>query len=301
MNPPPPPRASAFSVVVHRPSASFEPVRDVRSVARTSGTDVRRHRDSLPIVLVVDDDPLVRSFVRAALEGTAAVVEASDGEYGLRVLEQRRGHGVDLALIDQVLPKLSGLEVLRLVRWRWPWVPVVIITGFGSEELAISALRAGARDYVRKPIQLDRLQHTVAALTAGSSLGSHPIVHVLVEERVDTAVDTGHAVHRGIRRALTFADEHFAERITLTEAAREASLSKFHFCRLFHQETGVSFTEHLQTLRVRRAKALLADRSLTVTEVAYGAGFNDVSHFDRVFKRIAGVSPTEYRKAIPVP
>ena len=254
--------------------------------------------ESLPVVLVVDDDAPVRSFMRIALEGTAKLVEAPDGEQALRMLERQGGRNLDLVLLDYVIPKRSGLEILRVVRLQWPWIPVVIITGFGSEDLAIHALRAGARDYLRKPIDVDQLRQTVVTLTAKRSSGTRPEPGILMEESADAAMDAPRAVHQGIARALAFAGKHFTESITLSEMAREASLSKFHFCRLFHREMGFSFRECLQGLRVRRARALLADPGLSVTEVAYAAGFNDLSHFDKVFRRIVGVPPSEYRKSI---
>lgn len=84
----------------------------------------------------------------------------------------------------------------------------------------------------------------------------------------------------------------------LAVVAREAALSRFHFCRLFRRETGIAFHDYVHELRVRYAKALLADRQLTVTEVAYRVGFNDLSHFDRTFRRLVGASPTEYRASL---
>ena len=252
--------------------------------------------ESLPIVLVVDDDARIRSFVRVTLEDRARLVEAPDGEKALRLLEQREGH-LDLVLLDHVIPKRSGLEVLGVVRLQWPWIPVVIITGFGSEDLAIQALRAGARDYLRKPIGVDQLRQMVVTLTGVRSPSTHTAPELVSEDSAEVAADAARAVHRGICRALVFAERHFTESITLSDVAREASLSRFHFCRLFHRETGLPFRQYLQELRVRRARALLADAGLTVTEVAYAAGFNDLSHFDKVFRRVTGVPPSGYRKA----
>lgn len=250
---------------------------------------------SLPVVLVVEDDARVRSFVRAALAGTASLLEAPDGAQALRVLERQGGHNLDLVLIDQVIPGPSGLQVLQLVHSRWPWIPSVMMTGFGSEELAIQALRAGARDYLKKPIELDRLRRTVVALTC-ASVATAPAGPV--ERRAETA---GVPAHRAVSRAVAFVYEHFAEAMTLSEVARAASLSKFHFCRLFRREMGLSFRDYLQGLRVGRARALLADPRLSVTEVAYAVGFNDLSHFDKVFRRIAGVPPSEYRRTLRAP
>jgi YesN/AraC family two-component response regulator len=249
--------------------------------------------ESLPVVLVVDDDETVRSFVRIALEEKATMVEAPDGEQALRMLERLGGHNVDLVLLDYVIPNQSGLEILRVVRRRWPWLPVVIITGFGSEDVAIHAFRAGARDYLRKPIDVDQLRQTVVKLTAKNLSGPRP-----GREPLGAESHVPRAVHPSIARAVTYAGEHFTESITLSEIAREAFLSKFHFCRLFHREMGFSFREYLQGLKIRRAKALLADPSLSVTEVAYAAGFNDLSNFDKVFRKIVGVPPSAYRRTI---
>jgi YesN/AraC family two-component response regulator len=249
--------------------------------------------ESLPVVLIVDDDAPVRSFMRIALEDTASSIEAPDGEQALQALERLGGRTLDLLLLDYVMPNRSGLEVLRAVRRHWPWIPVVIITGFGSEDVAIHALRAGARDYLRKPIDVDQLRQTVVALTAKRAPGTPPGAETLM-----AASHSPRPIHRGIARALEYASGHCTEFITLSQVARQASLSKFHFCRLFHREMGLSFRQYLHGLRVRRARALLADPNLSVTEVAYAAGFNDLSNFDKVFRKIVGISPRAYRKAV---
>ncbi len=251
-------------------------------------------REATPVVLLVEDDAPVRSFIRIALEDTASLIEAPDGEQALHTLERLGESTPDLLLLDYVIPNRSGLEILTVVRAQWPSIPVVIITGFGSEDVAIQALRAGARDYLRKPIDVDQLRQTVAALTAQRASGGRAGTDPMAGNHFPRAR------HRGIARALEYAREHCTEFMTLPQVAREASMSKFHFCRVFHREMGVSFKQYLQELRVRRAQALLADPNLSVTEVAYAAGFNDLSTFDKVFRKIAGVAPRAYRRG-PLP
>jgi YesN/AraC family two-component response regulator len=245
---------------------------------------------SLPSVLVVDDEPLVRSFLSTALEPIARVDEAADADRALDLLRERAG-ATALVLVDQVLPRRSGLEVLQITKSTWPWIPVALLTGFGSEDLAVQALRAGASDYLRKPIGVAALLETVARLVASRGEPAPPAAGGGTENRA-------RPVHPNIRRALAFMSEHFAEPISLANVAREAGLSRFHFCRLFHHEIGVPFHEHLHDLRVHRAKTLLADRYLRVSEVAYAVGFNDLSHFDRTFRKMVGRSPSEYRASL---
>lgn len=246
-------------------------------------------------VLIVEDDDRVRAFFRVALEGIARVTEARDGDAALNILEAPAA-AVDLVVVDHVLPRLSGLELVRLVRQRWPWIPVVITTGFGSEDLAVQALRAGARDYLKKPIDVSELRRVIlmhapsAGPLGGRGAGSREAAPPVSTEAAVT--------HSGIRRALIFVRRHFTEPITLSQVALEAGLSRFHLCRLFRRQVGLSFRGYLQGLRIDHARMLLADRRLTVSEVAYATGFNDLSHFDKVFNRLVGVSPTEYRRAI---
>ena len=243
---------------------------------------------SQPSVLIVDDQKIVRSFLRAALEQTTHVVEAEDGERATAILAERARGDIRLVLLDHRLPRQSGLEVLRTLKARWPWIPVVLLTGFGSEHLAVEALRAGASDYLKKPVQLDLLMRTVAHFTAAPPS--------LPPARCDGG--RSGATHPNIRRALSYIAEHFTEPITLADVARAARLSRFHFCRLFHQETTMPFHDYVQELRVTRAKALLADRYLRVSEIAYAVGFNDLSHFDRTFRKVVGCSPTSYRTSL---
>jgi YesN/AraC family two-component response regulator len=247
----------------------------------------------LPGVLVVEDEPLVRSFLRDALAPRARVLEAKDIEQAIEILQEHAHGHVHLVLADHVLPTRSGLELLQITKRSWPWLPVVILTAFGSEELAVQALRAGASDYLRKPIQLDALLQTVGTLVARSNRTFDS------ERSPDDRDARARAVHPNIQRALIFMRKHFARTITLTDVAREAGLSRFHFCRLFHHETGVRFHEYLHALRVTQAKELLAgDRYVRVSEVAYAVGFNDLSHFDRTFRKMVGHSPSQYRRSL---
>jgi YesN/AraC family two-component response regulator len=250
----------------------------------------------LPSVFIVEDDTAVRALLRAALDGIAWVLEASDGEQAVKVLHDRAGRAVDLMLVDHLLPKRSGLEVLRLSRQQWPWIPVVIITGFGSEDLAIQAFRAGAKDYLKKPIDVREFRRVILAHARRYRLladrGAKP-----PETSAPFPEEAG-ATHLGICRALIFVREHFTEPITLGQVAVEAGLSRFHFCRLFHRQVGFSFRGYLHALRIDHAKILLADPRITVTDAAYSSGFNDLSHFDRSFNRFVGVSPTAYRRTI---
>jgi AraC-like DNA-binding protein len=108
------------------------------------------------------------------------------------------------------------------------------------------------------------------------------------------------ATERDRRRAVEAAlwiEENSGEELSLEAAAKEAGLSPFHFLRLFNKVLGVTPHQYLVRTRLRRAARLLAEGSRPVTEVALDAGFADLSNFVRSFRRAAGASPREFRRA----
>ncbi len=106
------------------------------------------------------------------------------------------------------------------------------------------------------------------------------------------------SLHDALRRALVHLGEHYAEPLTLGDLARQAHVSQSHLGFLFRDELGTPFKPMLQQLRIEKAKELLhQQRKLRITEVALKVGFGDLSHFEKSFRRLVGVSPREFRNA----
>jgi AraC-like DNA-binding protein/ligand-binding sensor protein len=98
-----------------------------------------------------------------------------------------------------------------------------------------------------------------------------------------------------IARAKRFIEDHHRDDLSLGQVAASVHTSLFYFCKLFKRHTGVSFTEYVSRLRTEKAKKLLLNLNLRVCEIAYEVGFQSLTHFNRVFKRILHESPSEYR------
>jgi AraC-like DNA-binding protein/ligand-binding sensor protein len=98
--------------------------------------------------------------------------------------------------------------------------------------------------------------------------------------------------------AKQFVQTHVEQPFTLAEVVRHVHVSRFYFCKLFKKATGMTLTEYVSRVRVEKAKTLLVDRSLRISEVVYTAGFGSIPQFNSVFKRIVGMPPTEYRETL---
>ena len=100
-----------------------------------------------------------------------------------------------------------------------------------------------------------------------------------------------------IRKAQAFIAEHYADsNVTLHDVASHVALSNNHFCTVFSQETGETFTEYLTAVRIGRARELLATTAMRTSDIAYAVGYNDPHYFSYLFKKNTGLSPRDYRK-----
>ncbi|MCD6150434.1 MAG: helix-turn-helix domain-containing protein [Deltaproteobacteria bacterium] len=107
-------------------------------------------------------------------------------------------------------------------------------------------------------------------------------------------------VPQGIRKSLLYIDKNYMEPLTLDEVARESGVSKYHFSRVFKAETGRSFSGHLNRKRIEVAKSLMEYHDMNITEACFAVGFNDLSYFSRVFRKLEGITPSVYLRDLRI-
>jgi AraC-like DNA-binding protein/CheY-like chemotaxis protein len=200
-------------------------------------------------------------------------------------------------------PDAGRLEVLKLVKYTFPTVPILLLTLQSSEALVLWAFRTGVRDYLTKPCGSAELTERVLALL---ELGSAPVS----TKRRKLLPATPLPVHRyrnGARRyqrtqaAVNYMRANLQEKICLSTLADLCHLGVFSFARLFKREQGQNVTEMLTGLRIEVAKALLANPDLWIADVAWTAGFQDSSYFARAFRKHVGTTPRQFREALQAP
>jgi len=98
-----------------------------------------------------------------------------------------------------------------------------------------------------------------------------------------------------ISRARAYIQEHQSEQIPLGQIAKAVNMSSFYFCKTFKKVIGINFTDYVVRVRIEKSKNLLLNPNLRVSEIAFEVGFQSLTHFNRMFKKVLGQSPTEYR------
>jgi YesN/AraC family two-component response regulator len=159
--------------------------------------------------------------------------------------------------------------------------------GMEAEETAIRQAYFSGR--VLEGKQLEHIVQLLAIFAQHLSLISNQIV---VQQRS--------AEPPVITKAKEYITAHQMEDLTLTEVAKAVNTSTFYFCKMFKKVTGLNFTDYVSRIRIERARNLLLNRNLRISEIAYEVGFQSLTHFNRVFKKILGVSPTQYRARLPL-
>jgi AraC-like DNA-binding protein len=146
--------------------------------------------------------------------------------------------------------------------------------------------------YFQTPVlsqkKLDSMSHLLSIFADHLSLKGNQI-----------AVQQANTEPPVIAKAKQFIEEHHTEELSLGQVAQAVHTSVFYFCKLFKKATGLNFTEFVSRTRVEKAKNLLLNPNLRVSEIAYEVGFQSLTHFNRIFKKIVGQSPTEYRDQLP--
>jgi AraC-like DNA-binding protein/ligand-binding sensor protein len=96
-------------------------------------------------------------------------------------------------------------------------------------------------------------------------------------------------------KAREYIEKHKTEELSLADVAKAAGASVFHFCKVFHKATGLTFTDYVARVRVEDARTQLLNPNQRISEIAYDVGFQSLTQFNRTFKRVFGQSPTKFR------
>lgn len=206
----------------------------------------------------------------------------------------------DLVCFNFDYPEMGTLKHIPQTKSRWPSAPILMLTMQCSAELAVWALRARVFDLLVKPVTAREvarcMQRVNEALRARRSQSERRPQALVAQVPVEARYRPQTPPSVRLQRALAHIDKHYGRLIPESEVALVCEMSPSRFCREFKAAFGVTFVEYLAHHRIHEAKRLLGNRGMSVTDVAAAVGFTDPSYFTRVFRKVAGTSPSEYRE-----
>lgn len=238
--------------------------------------------DTRQRLLIVEDEETILQGMFNYIQRNAAHMEvytAQNGQEALDVLFRVRPQ---VMLLDIQLPVKDGLTVMKEAKAAGTLPKTIIISGHDEFRYAQQALRFGAVDYLLKPCRSSDILAKVEALFDGEAGSAAPA--------------SGQSAL--VAEALAYIDEHYADEISLSVLAGALGVTPSYLSTLLKRALGHGFSDHVNLVRIDRACDYFVDRRMKTYEVAYKVGFRDEKYFSNVFKKIKGISPSDYRKNI---
>jgi len=202
----------------------------------------------------------------------------------------------DILILDCGQNPLKGLNLLKEIKTKRPDIPIIFVTDESSEDIVIKAFKAGAREFFKKPLDINEFTIRLKDLLLLKRQSKRNGYSASRKDIIKIVESIGNEVPPNILKVIYFMNDHLGDRLSLVDMAKEAGLSRFHFCRHFKKFTGMTPIKFLCKLRLERAKILLSNPEKKISEIATEVGFDDLSNFIRHFKKYTGFTPGSYRK-----
>ncbi len=217
-------------------------------------------------------------------------------------LEAVRRFRPAFACIEFDYPDKACLRVVEALRQAVPRLPVLVLTEYHSEALAVWAFRTGVWDYRVKPLDPATLTRSIEVLAemaetrAADSFASRRLPPDLIEP-------AGHLRHpsttaRRTAAAVGYIATHFGDNLSRHCVAGLCHLSDSEFSHAFKREQGTTFEDFVLDHRIAQARELLGDPCVPIAQVAYDVGFHDPAYFSRAFRKLVGMTASQYRERI---
>jgi two-component system response regulator YesN len=263
-------------------------------------------------VLLVDDEPWILAGLKRSFNWNEMGFEVVGGMINpLEALEFIKNSRPDAVFVDIRMPEISGLDIIKSVREYGLDTEFVIISGYSEFSYAQEAIKiGGVQDYILKPLQIDRtdeiLKKILKCLNEKSSVKALEANEKLLKCKLDIyqipeITDSNRTLFEGqinsnFKNLIEYINENYKQKLYITQLAKKFYFNPTYCCELFKKFTGLTFSEYLTELRMKKSVELLEKTSMKIEDIAAEAGYSDCYYFNRAFKKRFNISPGKYRK-----
>lgn len=242
-------------------------------------------------VILIDDEQIIIKGLRAVVKwadyNCSVVGTAANAAEGMALIRELKP---DIVFTDIRMPDQDGLTMLAGLIDEFPNLQVTVLTGYRDFSYAQEAIRLGVTRFLLKPSKMDEIHEALKAMKEKlDRLHNAPAEPVVYEQ------PTGGFI---VNQAVAFMEQNYSSKLTLLDVANHCFVSQWHLSKLLNRQTGKSFYDLLNSIRIEKAKQLLQDPGLKIGDIVDMVGFSDSAHFARVFKKLVGISANEYRNRL---
>lgn len=285
------------------------PADSMQAIEETEEKEEQERNSDNFSILVVEDNEELKAFLRNILSENYTVITASNGEEGL----QRAADNLpDLIISDVMMPVMDGLEMVRLIKENNNicHIPIIVLSAKASLDDRIAGLEQGIDDYITKPFSATYLKTRIASLLRQRKALQEIYMNKLMEGKNSSSAAAPVADSlTPSQPQITPYDEQFMEKVmefmeeqmdnaelTIDEFAEKLMLSRTIFYRKLKSIIGLTPVDFIREIRIKRAAQLIDSGEYNFSQVAYMTGFNDPKYFSKCFKKVIGITPSEYKE-----
>lgn len=236
-------------------------------------------------LLIADDEDVIRNGIGKYIQlhtDRFDVYLAANGKEASELIFRYRP---DIMLLDVQMPYMDGIEVMQEAKRAGIMPVTVVLSGYDEFRYAQQAIRCGAKDYLLKPSRSTEILKKL-----------HEIADELFGPEQLSMEETGETKNSHVEQVKQYMEEHYYENLTLQEVADKVGITPSYVSTLFSRNLSCGFVDYLNQIRIEHACSYLTQNYLKTYEIAYKVGFRDEKYFSKVFRKIKGQTPSEYRK-----
>ena len=248
-------------------------------------------------ILIVEDEEEILSYLKEELEGDYRIMTRKNGREAYDAI---LADTPDLVISDIMMPEMDGLSLCRKIKQNTNvnHVPVILLTAKSKPEDTMEGMATGADAYMVKPFNTELLKSTIANLIANRKLLKSKFSGAQQQEDKVQKLSMKSADEILMSKIMKVINENLSNPdLNVEMLAANVGLSRVHVHRKLKELTNLSARDFIKNIRLQQAAALLKEKKLTVSEVAYATGYTNLSHFSSSFKEVHGMSPKEYMLA----
>ena len=252
-------------------------------------------------ILIADDEQIEKMVLYRTLEknfgSQSEIWQAENGREALELFDEK---DIQIAVLDIEMPGINGIEAAQEMRKRKPSCNIIFLTAYDEFSYAKKAIAVRALDYLLKPYQEEELiavmeeAMRLTDLAARMALGAPGSLTAESVRQADEEPEPA-KLPKVAEMIRNYIKENYTHDLSMQDVAREMNYSEAYFCKLFKQCFEKNFTAYLTEFRIDEAKRLLEQSNINVKNIGERVGYPDSNYFAKVFKRVAGCSPSEYR------
>ncbi len=250
--------------------------------------------DNVASILIIEDNDDLREFLRNRLEGTYEILTANDGNDGIN-----KAFDIvpDLIISDIIMPGLSGLKIAETLKndLRTSHIPIILLTAKSSIEDQIEGMKLYADMFITKPFNLNYLEESIFSLLKNRTiLREHFISEIPSESRSNTSNKLD---RKFISEFTSIIESNLSnEDLSVDDIYKGLGISKIQLYRKTKALLGFNVNDYILSVRLQKAKYLLINEDLSISEIAYKVGFSSQAYFSTVFKSKFSITPSEFKE-----